>query len=84
MSTYLELFFKIAVNMGAFCGIVSLLVDGMASFFIRVPAPNRVFWIVVALIVGINYWNKRNYHHNNRKSDQPDVMPPVTGASNAP
>ncbi|MEM7363051.1 MAG: O-antigen ligase family protein [Pseudomonadota bacterium] len=37
-----------AVNIGAMCGIVALLVDGMASFFIRVPASNRVFWIVVA------------------------------------
>ncbi|MEM7365049.1 MAG: hypothetical protein AAF525_13580, partial [Pseudomonadota bacterium] len=50
-----------AVNIGAMCGIVALLVDGMASFFIRVPASNRVFWIVVALIVAINYWNRHNY-----------------------
>ena len=53
--------FTHALNLGIMCGFVAILIDGMASFFIRVPAPGRVFWIVMALLVAINIWNRRNY-----------------------
>ncbi len=53
--------FTHALNLGIICGFVAILIDGMASFFIRVPAPGRVFWIVMALLVAINIWNRRNY-----------------------
>ncbi len=51
-----------ALNIGALCGFFAIMIDGLASFFIRVPASGRVFWIVVALIVAINYWNRHNAH----------------------
>jgi len=35
-------------------------VDGLGSFYQRVPAPARVFWIVVGLVVAAHYWNLRN------------------------
>ena len=51
------------INIGALAGVIALLVDGYASFFIRVPASGRMFWIVVALIVGIQIWNKYNHRY---------------------
>jgi putative inorganic carbon (HCO3(-)) transporter len=48
------------ISLGATCGVLAILVDSMASFFIRVPAHARMFWIVVALIVAANYWNRAN------------------------
>lgn len=53
--------FTHALNLGIICGFIAILIDGMASFFIRVPAPGRVFWIVMALLVAINLWNRRNF-----------------------
>jgi len=49
-----------AINVGALCGFLALMVDGYASFFTRVPASGRVYWIVVGLIVAIHYWNVSN------------------------
>lgn len=50
-----------AVNIGAACGVLALMIDGMASFYLRVPACARTFWVVAALIVAINHWNRNNY-----------------------
>jgi len=47
-------------NLGALCGLLALMVDGFASFFVRVPAPSRVFWIVMAVIIAADRWNRRN------------------------
>jgi putative inorganic carbon (hco3(-)) transporter len=47
-------------SVGAVCGVVAIMVDGMGSFFQRVPAPDRIFWIVVGLIVAAHYWNLAN------------------------
>lgn len=44
-------------SLGALCGMVAVMVDGMASFYLRVPASARTFFIVVALIVAARYWN---------------------------
>lgn len=49
-----------AMNVGCLCGFVALMVDGMASFFMRVPGPGRIYWLIVALIVAIRYWNRYN------------------------
>ena len=48
------------INVGCLCGLLALLVDGMASFYIRVPACGRTFWIVTGLVVAIDYWNREN------------------------
>jgi O-antigen ligase len=45
---------------GAMCGLSAILVDGLGSFFIRVPACGRMYWIVVGLVVASHYWNVRN------------------------
>lgn len=47
-------------SVGAVCGVVAIMVDGMGSFYQRVPAPDRTFWIVVGLIVAAHYWNVNN------------------------
>jgi putative inorganic carbon (hco3(-)) transporter len=52
------------MNLGCLAGFVAIMIDGMSSFLIREAAPARVFWIVVALIVAINYWNKANMPGN--------------------
>lgn len=48
------------ISIGAACGVAALMLDGFASFFTRVPASGRVFWIVAGLIVAARYWNERN------------------------
>lgn len=48
------------INIGALCGLVAVMLDGFASFFIRVPASGRIFWIVIGLVVAAHYWNQRN------------------------
>lgn len=58
------------INIGAVSGIVAIMLDGFASFFIRVPAPGRVFWIVVGLIVAARYWNQRNEALRLRSTDE--------------
>ncbi len=45
------------VSLGALCGLVAVLVDGLASFYVKVPASARTFFIVAALIVAARYWN---------------------------
>lgn len=48
------------LNIGAFCAFVALMVDGMGSFYLRIPAPARLFWILAGLVVASHYWNLRN------------------------
>jgi O-antigen ligase len=48
------------ISLGALCGLVAICMDGLASYYLRTPAPDRVFWIVVALVVAIWYWNRLN------------------------
>jgi putative inorganic carbon (HCO3(-)) transporter len=52
--------FLAVVNLGCMAGMLALLADGMASFFIRSPNCGRVFFIVAALIVAIDIWHKNN------------------------
>jgi putative inorganic carbon (HCO3(-)) transporter len=49
-----------AMNLGACCGLVANMVDGIASFFIAENPSERVFFMLVALIVAINYWTMAN------------------------
>jgi O-antigen ligase len=49
-----------AINIGATCGIVAIMVDGIGSFFIDEEAGQRVFWMVAALIVAIHRWTRAN------------------------
>jgi putative inorganic carbon (hco3(-)) transporter len=48
-----------AINIGAASGIFAVLIDGLASFSLRINAILRVFWILSGLILAIYYWNRR-------------------------
>ena len=50
-------------NAGCIAGILAILVDGLASFFIRNDAPARAFFLVVGLLVAIYYWHRDNNSH---------------------
>lgn len=49
-----------ALNIGCLCGVGAVMIDGLASFFIRVPDCARVYWIAVAIIFAIHYWRRAN------------------------
>jgi O-antigen ligase len=63
------------VNLGAACGIVAIMIDGLASFFLRVPAQGRMFWIIAAAIIAADRWNRRN--RGFRSDDAADRLPPA-------
>lgn len=48
------------LNVGAIGAIAALLVDGLGSFYMRVPGPARVFWLLAGLVVASKYWNESN------------------------
>ena len=48
------------LSLGAACGVLALLVDGFSSFYVRIAAPARTFWVVVGLLVAAYYWHVRN------------------------
>lgn len=48
------------VSIGCACGMLAVMVDGLASFYQRVPAPARVWWILMALVVAAHHWNRAN------------------------
>jgi len=50
------------INVGCMAGLMAHAVDGITSFFLRNPAPGRIFFIVAGLIVAIYYWNRENAH----------------------
>lgn len=49
------------LNVGLFGAVVALMVDGLGSFYLRVPAPSKVFWVLAGLIVASHYWNVRTF-----------------------
>jgi O-antigen ligase len=50
-----------ALALGATCGVIGIMVDGIGSFFVAEPAGARVFWLVVGTIMGLDYWTRANY-----------------------
>lgn len=48
------------LNAGCIAGLMAIAVDGIASFFIRNPAPARVYFIVVGLLVAVYFWHRDN------------------------
>jgi len=52
--------FLAMVNLGALAGMLALMSDGMASFFIRSGNCARIFFVVAALIVACQMWHKNN------------------------
>ena len=49
-----------ALSLGAAGGLGAVMLDGLASFFMRNPQCGRMFWIVAAVLVACHVWNKRN------------------------
>ena len=62
------------LNVGLLAAIVAIMVDGLGSFYIRVPGPARIFWIVAGLIVASHYWNVRNL--SMRRTEPSAAEPP--------
>lgn len=48
-----------ALNVGALAGLCANLLDGLGSFFLRQMPGARLFWIIAAIIVAIDIWQRR-------------------------
>lgn len=51
-----------ALNVGALAGLCANMVDGFGSFFLRQMPGARLFWIIAAIIVATQIWQRRNAH----------------------
>lgn len=49
-----------AIGAGLLAGLLALMVDGGASFFVRMEQHARVFWLVVAMLLAVGYWRRQN------------------------
>ena len=49
-----------ALNVGLLAGFIAIMLDGLASFYVRLEAPGRTFWIALGLILAIGYWRRAN------------------------
>nr|WP_254914485.1 hypothetical protein [Sphingobium sp. Z007] len=49
-----------ALNVGALAGLCANLLDGLGSFFLRQMPGARLFWVIAAIIVAIDIWQRRN------------------------
>ena len=47
------------LNIGIFAAVLAVMVDGLASFYMRVPGPARIFWVLAGLAVATQQWNRR-------------------------
>ncbi|MFK8049357.1 MAG: O-antigen ligase family protein [Halioglobus sp.] len=52
--------FLAMISVGSMAGMLALSADGMASFFIRNANCGRVFFIVAALVVAVQWWHTEN------------------------
>lgn len=48
-----------AVSVGLLAGLVAIMVDGAASFFIRMEQHSRVFWLLVPLLLACAQWRRQ-------------------------
>ena len=71
-----------AINLGACCGVVAIMVDGISSFFIDKFASERVFFMVVGLIFALNYWTEANrpLHFRARQAARDPVAGGLSGS----
>lgn len=68
-----------ALNVGLMAGFVGVMIDGLASFFVRTEAPARMFWIATAVILAIGYWKREN-----EPADAPGARMPTDPVTPAP
>lgn len=64
-----------ALGVGLFAGFVAIMLDGLASFYVRVEGPARMFWITIGLILAIGYWRRTNEEGD---AEQADAFPAST------
>jgi O-Antigen ligase len=70
-----------ALGVGLLAGFVAVMLDGLASFFVRVEGPARMFWIAIALILAVGYWRRANEECEAEPADPfPPSAPPSLGA----
>jgi O-antigen ligase len=58
------------VGIAGACGVLAIMIDGISSFYLRIHAPARTFWVVAGLVVAAYYWHVRN-HELRRQLAQP-------------
>jgi hypothetical protein len=49
-----------AIGAGLLAGVIGIMADGFGSFFIRNDQHARVFWMVVGLMMAVDYWRRAN------------------------
>lgn len=47
-----------AISVGLLAGFIAIMVDGLASFYLRMDQHARVFWIVTGLLVAAGYFRQ--------------------------
>jgi hypothetical protein len=66
--------FLAMVNLGCFAGLIALMIDGMASFFIRNGNCGRIFFIVAALVIAIQWWHYDNERYSRKTKSELAVL----------
>ena len=65
-----------ALGVGLLTGFIAIMIDGLASFFVRTEAPGRLFWISAALILAVGYWRQAQAT-GEQPSAEPDLSLPM-------
>lgn len=63
------------MNLGCISGFFAIMLDGLGSFFIRNPPCGRVFWIIIGLVVAIQYWLRENCPDLRRTAQPVTLLP---------
>jgi O-antigen ligase len=69
-----------ALGVGLLAGYIAIMVDGMASFFVRTEAPGRLYWMAAALILAAGYWRQQQDQEAAASPEEPAPPPPASGA----
>ena len=65
-----------ALSAGLVAGFIAIMIDGLASFFVRTEAPARLYWIAAALMLAVGYW--RREHASDDTGDDSGEQSPAT------
>ena len=68
-----------ALGAGLLAGFIAIMIDGLASFFVRTEAPGRLFWIAAALILAIGYWRREQAQPDAATAQGGDAALPAAG-----
>lgn len=73
-----------ALSVGLMAGFVAIMVDGLASFYLRMDQHARVFWIVTGLLLAAGYWRQREVEHGTSDGLVESGTQPDTGEATKP